>query len=214
MYQKYELAFVPTHGAPRTAIRRLVTCTCGNSQDSRQMSRRRATQLLISISTATLLPSASPPEAATASAKLENLTAPIVMCRRVMGPVNRYIEEGSWDKGRTNVNYCTRVLAMRKNMRDAAELLEGDGYYDALDIMGDMLNIMTQLDASLYTPLFIPADEGISVEQTKYQKQARGFYEEALQGLDKFLSIVPSDVLDKATQIADKTKYEIPIERD
>ena len=85
--------------------------------------------------------------------KLERLTAPIVMCQRLMGPVDRYISEGAWDKGRTNVNYCTRILAMRKNMKEAATLLQGDAYYDALDIMGDMENIMSQLDASLYTCL-------------------------------------------------------------
>lgn len=151
--------------------------------------------------------------AAKKDGKLDKLTAPIIMCRRVMQPVGRYIEEGAWDKGRTNVNYCTRVLAMRKNMRDAADLLTGDSYYDALDIMGEMVNNMSQLDASLYTPLFIPADDGqVTSEQGKYQSQARGFYNDAVDGLDNFLALVPRDVMEKATSIADSTKYEIPIE--
>lgn len=146
-------------------------------------------------------------------ADLESVTAPIVMCRRVMTAVDRYIEEGAWDKGRTNVNYCTRVLAMRRNMRDAAELLEGDAYYDALDTMGEMDNVMSQLDASLYTPLFIPGDDGaITVEQTKYQQQAREFYRLALDGFDKFLSVIPDEVLKRAVDIADRTKFEIRLE--
>lgn len=132
-----------------------------------------------------------------------------------MGPVSTYITEGQWDKGRTNVNYCTRILAMRKNMRAAADLLDGDAYYDALDIMGDMENVMSQLDASLYTPLFIPADEGdITPEQRKYQEQARGFYDQAVSGFERFLSLLPEDVLRSSIGIADQAKYEIEIERD
>ena len=132
-----------------------------------------------------------------------------------MGPVSGYIEVGAWDKGRTNVNYCTRVLAMRKNMKQAADLLQGEEYYDALDIMGEMENVMSQLDASLYTPLFIPADEGdITPEQQKYQTQAKGFYSQAIDGLEKFLSLIPKQALSKSIDNANKYKYEIQIERD
>lgn len=160
------------------------------------------------------LPSMSTTRAATAAdtVQLEKLITPIVMCQRLMGPVDKYITDGAWDKGRTNVNYCTRVLAMRRNMKDAAQLLQGDAYYDALDIMGDMENIMSQLDASLYTPLFIPADEGITPEQSKYQTQARGFYVQAVDGFDRFLKLVPDDILAKATDLANNAKYEINIE--
>lgn len=212
--------FVASYTPPIKNVRQSVTCCATKpSITAGQTSRRHVVQLLTMLPlTAVLLPSRGifdAKAAADTSEQLEKLTAPIIMCRRVMGPVDRYIDEGAWDKGRTNVNYCTRVLAMRKNMRGAADLLEGDAYYDALDVMGDMINVMSQLDASLYTPLFIPADEGtISVEQGKYQDQARGFYKEALDGLDKFLSIVPNEVLDRATTLADNTKYEINLERD
>lgn len=137
---------------------------------------------------------------------------PVVMCRTIMSPVKRYISEGAWDKGRTNVNYCTRVLALRSRMRDAAEQLEGDDFYEAMEIMGEMSNTMTQLDASLYTPLFIPADEGISVEQRKYQTQAFAFYEDAVGYLDSFLGKVPGASLEKARTAAAAEKYEIRME--
>lgn len=97
-------------------------------------------------------------------------------------------------------------------MKDAAEQLEGDDFYDAMDIMSEMPNTMSQLDASLYTPLFMAADEGISVEQKKYQQQAFGFYNDALQYLDSFLSKVPGNVLENANQAAAKAKYEIKVE--
>lgn len=183
------------------------------------ISRRDVVRLLmaapITLATTTMSTGSVAIAAAKKGAKLDKLTAPIIMCRRVMEPVGRYIEEGAWDKGRTNVNYCTRVLAMRKNMRDAADLLTGDAYYDALDIMGEMVNNMSQLDASLYTPLFIPADDGqVTVEQGKYQTQARDFYKDALNGLDQFLTLIPKDIMEKATFIANATKYEIPIEHE
>lgn len=183
------------------------------------MSRRDVVRLLmvapITLATTTMGKGSVTIAAAKKDGKLDKLTAPIIMCRRVMEPVGRYIEEGAWDKGRTNVNYCTRVLAMRKNMRDAADLLTGDAYYDALDIMGEMVNNMSQLDASLYTPLFIPADDGqVTVEQGKYQTQARDFYKDAVDGLDHFLTLIPEDIMDKATSIANATKYEIPIEHE
>lgn len=129
-----------------------------------------------------------------------------------MTPVRRYIDEGAWDKGRTNVNYCTRILALRKNMKTVAEQLSGDDYYDALDITADLDNTMTQLDASLYTPLFIPADDGVSVEQAKYQRQASEYYSNALDYIDSFLSKLPTDVLERARSKAAAAKYEISFE--
>ncbi|KAI0558864.1 hypothetical protein FGB62_182g136 [Gracilaria domingensis] len=134
------------------------------------------------------------------------------MCRKIMTPVKRYIDEGAWDKGRTNVNYCTRVLALRKNMKVVAEQLRGDAYYDALDIAADLDNTMTQLDASLYTPLFIPADEGVSVEQRKYQQQASLYYADAVNYIETFLTKVPTDVLDRARGKAAAARYEISFE--
>lgn len=129
-----------------------------------------------------------------------------------MTPVRRYIEEGEWDRSRTNINYCTRILALKKNIRKSADFLEGDAFYDALDIAGELENIMTQLDATVYTPLFIPSDDGVSVEQRKYQKQAFAFYDMAIENIDSFLAVVPPPELAKAREKAKGEKYEIPVE--
>lgn len=99
-------------------------------------------------------------------------------------------------------------------MRDAAEQLEGDSFYEGMDIMGEMANTMTQLDASLYTPLFIASDEGVSVEQQKYQTQARGYYGDAVAYLERFLSMVPPESLDRAKRVADNAPYEIKMEKE
>lgn len=97
-------------------------------------------------------------------------------------------------------------------MREAAELLDGDAYYENMEIMGDMTITMTQLDASLYTPLFIPADEGISLEQKVYQSQARAFYDQAVGMIDSFLKRVPEDVVSRARGRASQERYEIRME--
>lgn len=46
-------------------------------------------------------------------------------------------------------------------------------YLQGIEIMAELENVFTQMDASVYTPIFIPSDEGISPEQEKYQKQVR-----------------------------------------
>lgn len=147
--------------------------------------------------------------------KMEKALVPVVMCRTAMTPVRRYIEDGLWDKARTNVNYCTKNLSLKKRIRDTAENgLEGDAFYDALGIAGSLDNTMTQLDASVYTPIFVASDEGISEEQLIYQEQARGFYNDALDMLDRFLSSIGVDSLTKAQEAAKLEKFEIRIEKE
>lgn len=220
MSSRQNVTFLSSPVPVRRALQRRAATLTTRCSAHRGEEERRATwtvpsrrQMLRLVTLAPLAALAQQAQARAKNTSLETMTAPIVMCRRVMNPVLRYIDQGAWDKGRTNVNYCTRVLGMRRNMRDAAELLQGDAYYDALDTMGEMDNIMSQLDASLYTPLFIPGEDGqITIEQNRYQVDARGFYAQAIDGLDKFLSVVPSDILNKAIAIADDTKYEIPLE--
>lgn len=168
---------------------------------------RRTILRSLSLLPLTLLP--------TAAAKADALQPPltsIIMCQRVMRPVSRYIEEGKWDKGRTAVNYCTRVLALRRNMKQAADLFDGDAYYDAVELMADTANTMTQLDATLYTPLFIASDEGINPEQRRYQDQARVFYAEAISNLETFLRLAPENSLAPARHAAENANFQIRIE--
>lgn len=143
---------------------------------------------------------------------LETAAVPVAMCRKVLRPVARYIEAGEWDRGRTNVNYCTRVLALPKRIKEAAEFLDDAGYFTAMDAAGELDNLLSQLDASLYTPLFIPSDEGISLPQRKYQDQAREFYAASIAYLDAVLDVLPAESAEKARRAADASKYQIRIE--
>lgn len=212
-------AFQPVHplssspSAPRAVARvhRRTHILSASAHPSAALSRRAILRHLVALPAAVFLHSSQ--AHAAKSVTTASLAAPIIQCRRVLGAVPRYIDAGAWDKGRTNVNYCTRVLALRRNMRDVAERLDGDAFYDGLTLMEDVANAMTQLDASLYTPLFIPGDDGqITVEQRRYQEQAREFYFIAVNGLDRFLSNLPADDLQSATSIANATKYEIDLE--
>jgi hypothetical protein len=139
---------------------------------------------------------------------------PVAIGIHVFKRVERSINEGSWDKARTNVNYCTRILAFHKKMHTAADTLVGDAFYDGTDIAEELVNTFTQLDASVYTPIFIASEDGVSVEQRKYQKEALDYLEEAHVYLDKFLALFPSSAVSTAQEAAKAGKlYEIKIEK-
>jgi hypothetical protein len=163
--------------------------------------------------------SAVAPSAGARAASKQQLTPeaaimPVAMCVHVLEPVERYINEGSWDKARTNVNYCTRILALRKKMHTAADTLVGDAFYDGTDIAEELVSTFTQLDASVYTPIFIASEDGVSVEQRKYQKEALEYLEEAHAYLDKFLALFPRSAVSTAQQAAKAGElYEIKIEK-
>jgi hypothetical protein len=79
------------------------------------------------------------------------------MCEVVLRALPRYLDRGEWDKARTGISYCTRFLALKKNMQAAAESLGDEEYYDAMDSVTELPELFTQMDASVYTPLFIPS---------------------------------------------------------
>jgi hypothetical protein len=143
----------------------------------------------------------------------EDAVLPVAMCMHVLEPMHRYITAGAWDKARTNVNYCTRVLAIRKKMHTAAEILVDDAFYDGTEFAEELINILTQLDASVYTPIFIASEDGVSPEQRKYQKEAFLFLEEAQSYLNKFMALFPENAVSAAKEAAKSGKlYEIRVE--
>lgn len=124
----------------------------------------------------------------------EPLTA-LVQCRAALPPIRGYLNAGKWDKARTNVNYCTRVLRLATNIRLYASALGGDSYYDALDVLSDVMNLTTQLDASAYTAGFIPADEGeIPTEAQKYLDQGLAFLDQVEGLMDQLLALSGGNV--------------------
>jgi hypothetical protein len=72
------------------------------------------------------------------------------MCEVVLRPLPRFLQRGEWDKARTNIAYCTRFLAVKKNMQSAAESLPDQNYFKAMDAVSELPELFTQMDASVY----------------------------------------------------------------
>lgn len=141
---------------------------------------------------------------------------PVVMCQTVLRPVRRYLSTGQWDRSRTNVNYCSRVLGLKKHIRGAADFLQGDAYFDALGLATDIDITLTELDSTSYVPLFISGSDddefGISAEQRKYQQTALEYYDTAVEQIEQLLSKMPANALNNAVDLARKQKFEISVE--
>lgn len=185
--------------------------------DEASKSRRDFVRMAIVAGLTTLAPFPSQNQTAQAaevpSSSVQQAILPVAMCRHVLEPVERYVREGSWDRARTNVNYCTRILAVKKSMRTASGFLPDDGYYDGLEIAGDVENLFTQLDASVYTPIFIPSEEGVSLEQRKYQTEAFDYLRDILAYLDRYLGLFSDADRQRAVQLARSAKYEIVVDK-
>jgi hypothetical protein len=78
-------------------------------------------------------------------------------------------------------------------------------------VSSDLPNVMTQLDATLYTPIFMASDQGVSPAQRKYGDEALGYLEQAKQMLDHYLSLLPSEVT--ARNAAAAAQMRVPLER-
>ncbi|KAJ8905414.1 hypothetical protein NDN08_001921 [Rhodosorus marinus] len=153
----------------------------------------------------------SGPAAASKMSPIDTSLLRICECERVMKPVRKYIAKGEWDRARTNINYCTRNLRLKTNMKIFSEIM--DDPLEGIEIMADLENVFTQMDASVYTPIFIPSDEGISPEQEKYQKQAFLYYEQAMRMLGDYLALVPQDKKVGAfREAAKRSIFEIKVE--
>lgn len=158
------------------------------------------------------------PPAATAAAVATDPAADAVravaMCVRVLGPVERYVRVGAWDRARTNVNYCSRVLQLRTRMRAGAETLASDdAYLTAMEAAAEVSNLLTSADSSIYTAGFIPqADDEVDPEQRQYQTAAYRFLGEASEYLQAFLGVFDEDVVAAAAADAKTARYEIRVE--
>lgn len=196
---------------PRTASL-LPTCALSATPPRASPSRRAVLRgCTAAVFAALLAPRAASADAA-AAARAEGLRT-AAMCVRVLGPVDRYVREGAWDRARTNVNYCSRVLAVKKRMVAAAEAMEKDeDYLVAMEAAAEVTQLLTVADTSVYTAVFIPSDEGVNPEQRQYQRAAFAALDEARSYLSKFLEIYGEAEVGKAMDMASKARYEIRVE--
>lgn len=219
---EYTAYLTPLRAAPLRGIthatRSTPSCCRKAPRDAALVASRRELLHSAVVLCASTIFSLRAPEALAAgapAASLENELVPVVMCRTVLNPVRRYISEAQWDRSRTNVNYCTRILRLRKSIRGAAEFLEGDAYYDAMDLAAEIDINMTQLDATVYTPLFMPGSDdgdGVSIEQRKFQNEAFAYYDTIIGYFDDLFSKMPPAALERARDTASTRSFEITVE--
>jgi len=127
--------------------------------------------------------------------------ATVFVCRRAMDPVKGYIAEGQWDRARSNVNYCTRVLRLNSVLKKVSNDIDE---VEGLEIAGDLLNTMSDLDSSIYTPIFaFDTASGTQRSFAKYQKECYRYYDESVALLDRFIQLLPSELLAESSQLAD-----------
>ncbi|KAA8497779.1 hypothetical protein FVE85_5364 [Porphyridium purpureum] len=186
-----------------------------------RVSRRRFIDALVVVPAAILAGGGGaigrPAYAATKDANkelLECLTN-VVQSQRSLKKASVYLDKANWDKARTYVVYCTRKLRLRSSMKKGAELMADQSkFVDAMECAAELDNILTQLDASIYTAIFIPPgldDDGFEIlapEALRYQAEGRAYYAEAMSFLDTYVSLFPAELVSSARERA-RTRQEV-----
>jgi hypothetical protein len=98
--------------------------------------------------------------------------ATLIVCKKVLESVDNYIEVQAYDNGRTNVNYLLNQLFLEKKVQQLIQQsLDFGEDPDAIDVGQEagsrVSNTAIQLDSTLYTCNFIPADDGGAVPPGK-----------------------------------------------
>ncbi|KAK4535054.1 hypothetical protein CDCA_CDCA03G1079 [Cyanidium caldarium] len=140
----------------------------------------------------------------------------VVLCRQLLEPIPRYVSSASWDKARSNVNYCTRNLRLHTAMltvtREVLTPSVGQAASDEGMVLANELdNIFTQLDASLYTPIFMPSNDEITTGQRKYANEALIYLQEAREHLERFVQLLPESLRERNLERAAARR--LPLER-
>jgi hypothetical protein len=96
----------------------------------------------------------------------------------VLIPSHKYFEMSQFDAARTNVNYITRQLGIRKSI--GAAVIEGAELCDDAELVEEASELaavadstFTNYDSSIYTVIFIPPGEdlGLPKGSEKYFEQ-------------------------------------------
>lgn len=144
------------------------------------------------------------------AASFEECVSKLLLSKKVLQPVGKYIKVGLYDPARTNIKYVTNQFRLKKAMERIVLLaFEKDvpqsKLDDAAEVTAVIDNTLSQLDSSVYTQIFIPTDGEISPDALKYQKQAFEFYDTALDSIEKVLSLASAEDISEAQKLVDAT---------
>lgn len=138
----------------------------------------------------------------------------ILASKKILTPVQRYIEIGQYDPGRTNVNYCTKILRVRRALDNVVSQAQDNPSIDldkldaAIELTAVADNNFSQLDSSIYTLIFIP-NEGneLPPNSRKYLVMAQDYYKTVMDSIDAALALGSPQELDQAQKLADKMEF-------
>lgn len=205
------VVFVVTHAfrtvARSPTARTLLSAT--QKEDSTGWESSKRNQKLLGC-LATLLASVvvSPPLAVHASEEIfvKNV-ATMLTSKKILEPVDNFVEKSAYDNARTNVKYITNQLQLQKNadslVRNSLDLdpePNSDLVDAATEAAGRISTTAENVDSSVYTTIFIPpADDGtIPPSALKYRKQALEFLKAYRSDLDALINVADNDLLVKA----------------
>ncbi|CAM9136984.1 unnamed protein product [Discosporangium mesarthrocarpum] len=155
--------------------------------------------------------------AAAVPMNLVELDAQLMLCKEIFRPTLQYLKAQQFDAARTNTNYITRFLNVKKTI-DALVVAANDIVEDpevmekAVDLAQEAEATFTNFDSSVYTIIFIPGDENgvLPPGAEKYLKQAYGYYNDILQLFDFYITLVPPDTQEKAKALLPAKKADLP----
>eukprot|EP00903_Cladosiphon_okamuranus_P012890 g12036.t1 len=161
-------------------------------------------------------PALSKPAAAAAQS-LEDLEADIMLCKEIFKPTLQYLKAEQFDAARTNTNYISRVINIKKKI-DAFIVQANDVVDDvdtlekAFDMAQEVDALFTNFDSSVYTIIFIPTDASgvLPPGAEKYLKQGYGFYDDINKVLDFYIGLVPPETKAAAEKLVPAKRAALP----
>lgn len=140
----------------------------------------------------------------------------LIVTKKILEPVEKYIQDAVYDAARTNVNYCLNFLQLQKSvetvLKGSIEYAEdSDMIEKSSEASQRLTNTAVQLDSTIYTCVFIPSEDGeVTPTQEKYRKQSYGFLKDLNNDLDTMISLATEKQLSTAKTQAEKTISSLP----
>ena len=212
------VAFVGTHAfrtftrspAPRTSS------LLAQKDSDRETKTKRSQKVIGCLATLLISVAVNPPLAVHASEEIfvKNV-ATMLTSKKILEPVDNFVDKSAYDNARTNVKYITNQLQLQKNadslVRNSLDLdPEPDSSLvdAATEAAGRISTTAENVDSSVYTTIFIPpADDGtIPPSAIKYRKQALEFLKAYRNDLDALINVADNDLLAKAKVTQDNQR--------
>lgn len=138
-----------------------------------------------------------------------NNVATMIEAKKILEPVDNFVQTSAYDNARTNVKYIMNQLQLQKNadslVRNSLDFCEDPDLIDlATEAAGRVTTTAQNVDSSVYTVVFIPAsDDGSQPPNAlKYRKEAIDYLNSFRSDLDIFIKVADADRLAKAQTVA------------